>query len=289
MYCKGKAQQIKALLKNQSMVSEAKKKKLAQGKDNSPVEAPQAFKSKNPPQKVPKKGQENPKEQSAGQEKGKGKGQVQVEQALPEERQNSQEREDSHGKCVQYGKNSDGIQKEGGGKNEPILSKEIDVVKLLNHFETCNKEIIESKFTLINQPDDNSISFTTKKLRESRIQVLNLENSTGHSAALFQQQLGKRDKARLELNKDIKSSINNISLNNEFPRQSTPIHDINVLSLNNDLHHTISSNAGVDTACSLKDIPRLEEWKISSGEEEYNHMEFMKTIDMFKEDVNIPY
>ncbi|MBW0528018.1 hypothetical protein O181_067733 [Austropuccinia psidii MF-1] len=280
--------------------------------------------------KSAKKGQENPKEQSAGQEKGKGKGQAQVEQALPAEQQNSQEREDSNGQCVQYGKSSDGIQKEGGGKNEPILSKEIDLVKLLNHFETCNKEMlanlknseyieqklgreilkvketqktivglksinkynilslkqicarIESKFTLINQPDDNSISFTTKKLRESRIQVLNLENSTGHSVALFQQQLEKSDKERLELNKDIKSSINNISLNNEFPRQSTPILDINVLSLNNDLHHTISSNAEVDTACSFKDIPRLEEWKISSGEGEYNHMEFMKIIDMSK-------
>ncbi|MBW0577031.1 hypothetical protein O181_116746 [Austropuccinia psidii MF-1] len=52
-----------------------------------------------------------------GQEKGKYK----VEQALPPEPQNSQEIEDSHGKCIQYGKNSDGIQKQGRGKNEPIL------------------------------------------------------------------------------------------------------------------------------------------------------------------------
>ncbi|MBW0570247.1 hypothetical protein O181_109962, partial [Austropuccinia psidii MF-1] len=39
------------------------------------------------------------------------KGKAQVKQALPTELQNSQEREDSHGQCVQYGKNSDGIQK----------------------------------------------------------------------------------------------------------------------------------------------------------------------------------
>ncbi|MBW0565766.1 hypothetical protein O181_105481 [Austropuccinia psidii MF-1] len=44
-----------------------------------------------------KEGQEKPKKQSEGQEKGKGKGKSQVEQALPTELQNSQEREDSHG------------------------------------------------------------------------------------------------------------------------------------------------------------------------------------------------
>ncbi|MBW0585617.1 hypothetical protein O181_125332, partial [Austropuccinia psidii MF-1] len=66
--------------------------------------------------KSAKQGQANPKEQSEGQEKGKGKGKTQVEQALPTELQNSQEREDIHGQCFQYGKKSDGIQKQGGGK-----------------------------------------------------------------------------------------------------------------------------------------------------------------------------
>ncbi|MBW0539466.1 hypothetical protein O181_079181 [Austropuccinia psidii MF-1] len=147
---------------------------------------------------------------------------------------------------------------------------------------------IESKVTLCNQPDDNSISFITRQLKELRVQVQNFENSTGHNAALFQEQLGKSDKASLELKEDIQSIINNISLKNDFPRQSTPILDRNVLNLNNDLHHIISSNAEVETACNFKDIPRLEEWPTFSGEVEYNHMEFMKTIDMFKEDFNIP-
>ncbi|MBW0536858.1 hypothetical protein O181_076573 [Austropuccinia psidii MF-1] len=147
---------------------------------------------------------------------------------------------------------------------------------------------IESKVTLLNQPDDHSISFITRQLKELRIQVYNLENSTGHNAALFQEQLEKSDKERLELKEDIKSSINNISLKNELPRKSAPILDRNVLNLNNDLHHKISSNADVETACNFTAIRRLEEWPTFSGEGEYNHMEFMKTIDMFKEDFNIP-
>ncbi|MBW0589222.1 hypothetical protein O181_128937 [Austropuccinia psidii MF-1] len=196
--CKGQVQQIKTWSKNQSMLSEDQKTKLAQGKENSPVEAPQASTSaKHTP--------ENPKDQPEGQEKGKS----QVEQALPTELQDSQQREGSHGQCVQYGKNSDGILKQGKGKIEPIFSKKVDLVKLVNQIvnqiETCNKEIIkkiktfeyiqqklcneilqvkesqktsmgleninkdnilslrqicariESKFTLLNQPDDNSI------------------------------------------------------------------------------------------------------------------------------------
>ncbi|MBW0584024.1 hypothetical protein O181_123739, partial [Austropuccinia psidii MF-1] len=239
------------------------------------------------------------------------------------EEEDSQEREDSHGQCIQYGKNSDGIQKQGRGKIEPIFSKEVDLVKLANQIEAYNKEIItkfktfeyiqqklgneilqvkksqkiiislenvnkdnilslaqicariESKVTLLNQPDDNPISFITRQLKESRIKVQNLENSTGHNAALFQEQLEKSDKAKLELKEEIQSIINNISLKNDFPRQSTPILDRNVLKLNNDLHHTTSRNAEVETACNCKDIPRLEEWPTFSGEGEYNHMEFI--------------
>ncbi|MBW0583453.1 hypothetical protein O181_123168 [Austropuccinia psidii MF-1] len=89
-----------------------------------------------------KQAQENPKEQPEGQAKGQRKGKAQVEQALPTELQDSQEREDSHGQCVQYGKSSDGIQKQGRGKIEPLFSKEVDLLKTVNQIETCNEEII---------------------------------------------------------------------------------------------------------------------------------------------------
>ncbi|MBW0590315.1 hypothetical protein O181_130030 [Austropuccinia psidii MF-1] len=232
------------------MLSEDQKKRLAQGKENSPVEAPRASTSKiclNKCQTSP----ENPKDQPEG------KGKAQVEQALPTELQHPQEREESHGQPVQYGKDSDGNQKQGRGNIEPIFPKDVDLVNLLGNeilkvkesqmtiigLENVNKDnilslaqiyaIIESKVTLLNQPDDNSISFITRKLKELRIQAQDLENSTGENAALFQKQLEKRDKARLELKEDIQSSTNNISLKNSFPRQSTPILTRNVLNLNN--------------------------------------------------------
>ncbi|MBW0586687.1 hypothetical protein O181_126402 [Austropuccinia psidii MF-1] len=62
-----------------------------------------------------KQAKENPKDQPEGKAKGKWKGKAQVEQALPAELQDYQEREDSHGQCFQYGKNSVGIQKQERG------------------------------------------------------------------------------------------------------------------------------------------------------------------------------
>ncbi|MBW0563526.1 hypothetical protein O181_103241 [Austropuccinia psidii MF-1] len=56
------------------MLSEDQKKKLDQGKDNIPVEAPQASTSKNPPQQVPKKDKQTPKSNHKGKQKAKGKG-----------------------------------------------------------------------------------------------------------------------------------------------------------------------------------------------------------------------
>ncbi|MBW0593798.1 hypothetical protein O181_133513 [Austropuccinia psidii MF-1] len=73
MSCKGHVQQMKAWLKNQSMLSEDQKKKLAQGKDSTPVEAPQASTRKNMPQPVPNKPKQTPKTNNKGKQKEKEK------------------------------------------------------------------------------------------------------------------------------------------------------------------------------------------------------------------------
>ncbi|MBW0499603.1 hypothetical protein O181_039318 [Austropuccinia psidii MF-1] len=219
------------------MLSEDQKTKLAQGKDNSPVEVSQASTSA-------KKGKENPKEQSEGKAKDKGKGKAKVEQD-PQNYRTPKKEKTARDNVFNMARTLMEFKKQVGGKNEPILCKEIHLLNLLNNFETCNKEIlaklnhseymlqklgreilqvkesqktiiglesmnkeeilslrnicarIESKFILLNQPDENYISCITKQLRELRIWVKNLENSTGHNAALFQEQLEKSDKERI--------------------------------------------------------------------------------------------
>ncbi|MBW0559568.1 hypothetical protein O181_099283 [Austropuccinia psidii MF-1] len=128
-----------------------------------PMEALQASTTKNPPQKVPEKGK---------QEKGKGK--LQVEQTLPTELLISKEGKDSHGQCVQYGKKFDGIKNKEGGRNESILSKERDLVKLVSHVEACNKESFANfnNFEYIKQKLGRDIL----QVKESQKTIIVLEN-----------------------------------------------------------------------------------------------------------------
>ncbi|MBW0506411.1 hypothetical protein O181_046126 [Austropuccinia psidii MF-1] len=193
------------------MLSEDQKKKLAQGKENIPVEAPQSSKSKIMPQKVPNKPKKPPNTNQNGKKKAKPKWNKPYPQnyRIPK-------------------------------KEKTAMDNVFDMARTLMELKNTEEEILSQYFP-----------------------------------------------KKLQLKEDIKLIINNISPKKDLPRQSTPILDRNVLNLNDDLHHTISSNAEVGTACNFKDIPRLEEWSTFSGEGEYDNMEFMKTIDIFKEDFNI--
>ncbi|MBW0468849.1 hypothetical protein O181_008564 [Austropuccinia psidii MF-1] len=77
-------QQINSWSKNQSMLSEDQKKKLAKGKENSP-----SLHKQNSTSTSAKKAQANPRDQLEGQSKGKGKDKAQFEQALPAKLQDS--------------------------------------------------------------------------------------------------------------------------------------------------------------------------------------------------------
>ncbi|MBW0564853.1 hypothetical protein O181_104568 [Austropuccinia psidii MF-1] len=67
-----------------------------------------------------------------------------------------------------------------------------------------------------------------------------------------------------------------------MPRNSTSLTE-EKLSVKEGLTPFLGENV-----ISAKDIPKLEEWPTFSGEGGYNHIEFIRTIDMFQEDLHIP-
>ncbi|MBW0544570.1 hypothetical protein O181_084285 [Austropuccinia psidii MF-1] len=67
-----------------------------------------------------------------------------------------------------------------------------------------------------------------------------------------------------------------------MPRHSTPLTEENL-----SVKGIFTPFLGETSICA-KDIPKLEEWPTFSGEGEYNHIEFIITIDMFQEDFHIP-
>ncbi|MBW0527478.1 hypothetical protein O181_067193 [Austropuccinia psidii MF-1] len=131
----------KGLVEKQKHVVRGPKEEVGPKKRQQPSGSSPSLHKQKSTSKSSKHRQENPKEKSKGQAKRQGKGKIQVEQALPTELANFQEGEDSHGQCVQYGKKSYVIQKQGGGKIEPIISKEADLVKLVTHFKPVIKKL----------------------------------------------------------------------------------------------------------------------------------------------------
>ncbi|MBW0542369.1 hypothetical protein O181_082084 [Austropuccinia psidii MF-1] len=67
-----------------------------------------------------------------------------------------------------------------------------------------------------------------------------------------------------------------------MPRHSTPLTEEKI-SVKECLTPFLGENV-----ISVRDISKLEEWPTFSGEGEYNHIEFIRTIDMLQEDFHIP-
>ncbi|MBW0590216.1 hypothetical protein O181_129931 [Austropuccinia psidii MF-1] len=109
----------------------------------------------------------------------------------------------------------------------------------------------------------------------------------------------KSDEARMHLKDEIQSEIRLITekmdkineANSNMPKLSTPFSHIRSPvkpkeELNNpfptDLSHQDNNQV------LMKEAPQLKEWPTFTGEGEYDHMSFIKTIDMLKEDYAIP-
>ncbi|MBW0580403.1 hypothetical protein O181_120118 [Austropuccinia psidii MF-1] len=67
-----------------------------------------------------------------------------------------------------------------------------------------------------------------------------------------------------------------------MPRHSTPFTEEKP-SVKGDLTPCLGENP----ICA-KDIPKLEEWPTFFSEVEYNHIEFIRKIDLLQEDFHIP-
>ncbi|MBW0527046.1 hypothetical protein O181_066761 [Austropuccinia psidii MF-1] len=86
-----------------------------------------------------------------------------------------------------------------------------------------------------------------------------------------------------------------------LPRISTPLNqnegtripnpqlsEVENSQLKNELYtsfHNLEPSMGQEL---LKEVPKLKEWPHSSGEGEYDHMEFIRCIDIIKEDFELP-
>ncbi|MBW0576559.1 hypothetical protein O181_116274 [Austropuccinia psidii MF-1] len=226
----------------------------------------------------------------------------------------------SCGQCVQHGQNSHGIHSQGAGKDEQNLSTQIDHVQRvinveigkldskltkitldINDLKKHDKkytewyELTNAKFdSIINacsriestcqiqndEMEDLSIFKMNDQLKTLQDHVLKIVENTNQ----FATHLAKSDSERQKLKNEIIANVEQIHKNYEphMPRHSTPLTE-EKRSVKGSFTPLLGENI-----VSVKDIPKLEEWPTFSGEGEYSHIEFIRTIDMLQEDFNIP-
>ncbi|MBW0581024.1 hypothetical protein O181_120739 [Austropuccinia psidii MF-1] len=180
-----------------------------------------------------------------------GQRQSQLAQTLPTREQDPQIGAFSSGQCIQRGQNSDGIHIQGAGNDEKDFSTQI-----------------------IQQ-----IHFVKSSIVVEHDHILEIAENTNQ----FATPLAKGDSERQKLKNKIIVNVEQIHKNYEphMPRHSTPLTEEKP-SVKGCFTPLLGENV-----ISARDIPKLEEWPTFSGEGEYNHIEFIRTIDMLQEDFNI--
>ncbi|MBW0513217.1 hypothetical protein O181_052932 [Austropuccinia psidii MF-1] len=155
------------------------------------------------------------------------------------------------------------------------------IAKLELLTNTCDR--IESKYHV---QDDEMEDFSTRNINDQFGVLKDYILEVAENTSQFATHLARNDSERKKLKEEILTQMEqihkNYELNAHMPRHSTPFTE-EKLSVKEILMPFLGEND-----ISVKDIPKLEEWPTLSGEGEYNHIEFIRTIDMLHKDFNIP-
>ncbi|MBW0574089.1 hypothetical protein O181_113804, partial [Austropuccinia psidii MF-1] len=139
----------------------------------------------------------------------------------------------------------------------------------------------------------------SEKLNKLRISVEKFEGKTSSHQKLLLDHVEKSDEERMNLKDDIqnerrlitkkKDKINEANLNMQklstpFSHMRSPVKPKEEITnpFITDLSHQDNKQL------LMKSAPQLKEWPTFTGESEYEHMSFIKKIDMLQEDYSIP-
>ncbi|MBW0565008.1 hypothetical protein O181_104723 [Austropuccinia psidii MF-1] len=128
--------------------------------------------------------------------------------------------------------------------------------------------------------------FSTRNINDQNRVLKDYVLAAAENTSQFATHLAISDSERKKLKEEIIAKVEQIhkdyESNPHMPRHSTFLTE-EKLSVKDSLTPFLGENV-----ISAKDIPKLEEWPTFSGEGEYNHIEFIRTIDMLQEDFHIP-
>ncbi|MBW0557851.1 hypothetical protein O181_097566 [Austropuccinia psidii MF-1] len=168
-----------------------------------------------------------------------------------------------------------------------------NIVSLKKHFDTSREEISKLTIKLNEVISDNTKQ--TELWNELTYKEDDHKKNVINSIQNLQHELRNSQRCNNSKMNDIEQLLNTL------PRMSTPLNqnedaripnpqvlDIENSQLKNEFStsfHNLEPSMG---QALLKEVPKLKEWPHFSGEGEYDHMEFIRGIDMIKEDFELP-
>ncbi|MBW0555323.1 hypothetical protein O181_095038 [Austropuccinia psidii MF-1] len=171
--------------------------------------------------------------------------------------------------------------------------------KLIQEQQELYKYIKHIKDETLTINYDLSIDNLTEKLNNLSISVERFEEKTSSHQKLLLDHVEKSDEARMNLKDEVKSEIilttekmdkineanlNMSKLSTLFSHIRGPVKPIEEITnpFITDLSHQENNQV------LIKEAHQLKEWPTFTGEGEYDHMSFIKTIEMLQDDYAIP-
>ncbi|MBW0571180.1 hypothetical protein O181_110895 [Austropuccinia psidii MF-1] len=155
------------------------------------------------------------------------------------------------------------------------------IAKLELISNTCER--IESKYQVQDgEMEDHSTKNMNEKVEVLKNHVLTVVDNTNQFSIHLARSDSEKQKFKDEELANQEQIHNSYETNPHIPRHSTTFTE-DKHSVKGSLNPFLGENA-----ISEKVIPKSEEWPTFSGEGEYNHIEFIRRIDMFQQDFNIP-
>ncbi|MBW0479545.1 hypothetical protein O181_019260 [Austropuccinia psidii MF-1] len=146
---------------------------------------------------------------------------------------------------------------------------------------TCDR--IQSKYHV---QDHEMEHFSTRNINDKLRVLKDYVLAVAENTSQFSTHLARMDSERKKLKEEILAQVEkickNYGSNPHMSRHSTPLTEAK-FSVKESLTPFLGENV-----ISTRDIPKLEEWPTFSGEGEYHHIEFIRTIDMLQKDFHIP-
>ncbi|MBW0529994.1 hypothetical protein O181_069709 [Austropuccinia psidii MF-1] len=124
--------------------------------------------------------------------------------------------------------------------------------------------------------EDLSTKNINDQLKILKNHVLTVVDNTNQFAINLERSDSERQKLKDEILAHVEKIHKNYEPNTHIPRHSTPLTE-DKPSVKERLTPFLGENA-----IYAKDIPKLEEWPTFSGEGEYSHIKFLRTIYMLR-------